>query len=348
MPDQRHHTPTRRTLLKGSLAIAGAPAIIGSARAQSKIVWKCQTHWPRTSSSFAGSAQAIARQLAERTDGRFIIEPLGAGELAKGPEVFSFVRRGIVPMGALSTSYVLDEGELMGLFGGIPGTLREPWQMTYFIKNFGVEDALNEELRASKGVFMRSDVAYPTELVLKKELKPGANLGAIKVRSHGNLMKYLGAAGFAAQFIPGSELYQALATGVMDGAHWGAAQGALSMKLWEVAPHHMKPPLVIANETYVINQAAYEKVPAELRAIFDALMEEHYYRRTNEYTHLEAVALKTGIEKMGVKVVEFPDDVQARFAEASSQILAQEMTKGPKAKAMGEKLLGLMKDLGYE
>lgn len=42
-----------------------------------------------------------------------------------------------------------------------------------------------------------------------------------------------------------------------------------------------------------------------------------------------------------------PDDVLAKFADASKAILAKEMDKGPKAKEMGDKLIGLMKDLGY-
>jgi len=253
----------------------------------------------------------------------------------------------VVPMGSISPSYILGEAEVMGIYAGIPGALRHPWEMEYLVKNLGLEAAVNEELRAKSGVFLMGNTAAAFELVLKKKIEPDANLAGIKLRSAGNLLKYLAAAGFAAQYIAGAEIYPALQTGVVDGANWGGTQGALSMKLWEVAHIHMKPALVIANEAYLVNQAAYEALPNDLRMIFTSLLEEHYYLRTNEYTRSEAVALSVGTSKMGVKVEHFSDGILESFAKASRAILAEEMAKGPKAKAMGEKLIGLQKELGY-
>ncbi|HRO59660.1 MAG TPA: substrate-binding domain-containing protein [Burkholderiaceae bacterium] len=336
----------RRNVLKGTLAVAAAPAIITSARAQAKVTWKVQSHWPKASGSFDDSLGVLAKELEQRTDGRFKLELLGAGEIAKGGEIYNVVRRGVVQMGTTSPAYNLAESELLGMYMGIPGTLREPWEMMHLNKNLGLEDAVNEQMRP-KGVIYMADKAYPTELVLKKKIEPGADLAGIKVRSAGNLLEYLKAAGFAPQQVAGPEIYQAISTGVVDGAHWGAAIGALSMKFWEVAPVHMKPSLLLAHDVYIINVAAYDKLPEDLRLIFTSLVENRYFQRSVEYQHQEAIALNTGISKMDVKVEHYPDDVLARFAEASKVILAKEMDKGPKAKEMGEKLTSLMKDLGY-
>ena len=40
------------------------------------------------------------------------------------------------------------------------------------------------------------------------------------------------------------------------------------MKFWEVAKFHMKPALGIANDAYIINTAALDKLPADLRLQF--------------------------------------------------------------------------------
>ncbi|AVO49276.1 ABC transporter substrate-binding protein [Melaminivora suipulveris] len=336
----------RRNALKGTLAAVAAPAIITSAHAQAKVTWRVQSHWPKASGSFTASLVPMAKELEERTKGRFKLTLMGAGEIAKGGEVFNVVRRGVVQMGSTAPSYNPDESELMDQYYGVPGTLREPWEMAHLIKNLGLEAALNEQLKA-KGVFMMAEKTYPTELVLKKKIKAGDDLSRIKVRSAGSLIDYLSAAGFVPQRIDGPELYQALATGVIDGAHWGAAVGALSMKLWEVAKFQMKPPILLANDVYVINLDAYNKLPEDLRGIFHSLLEERYFRRTVAYQHEEAQATNTGVSKMGVELVQFPDEVQKRMAQASKDILAKDMNKGPKAKEMGDKLLGLMKDLGY-
>ncbi|MGA0796267.1 MAG: hypothetical protein ACO3P0_09325, partial [Quisquiliibacterium sp.] len=89
----------RRTILKSSVVLAGAPAIIGTASAQSKVTWKVQAHWPKASASFKDSLEWLAKELGKRTDGRFKMQLFGAGELAKGPEIFNIVKRGVVEMG---------------------------------------------------------------------------------------------------------------------------------------------------------------------------------------------------------------------------------------------------------
>src|SRR5690606_12074563 len=304
------------------------------------------SHWPKVSGSFKDSLGVVASELEARTDGRFKLEPLGAGEIAKGGEIYNIVRRGVVAMGTISPAYNLGESELMSQYMGVPGTFRDPWEMMHMTKNLGLEAALNEQLK-SKGVFYMADKAYPTELVLKNGIKKGDDLGGIKVRSAGAMLEYLQAAGFAPQQVAGPEIYQAISTGVVDGAHWGAAIGALSMKFWEVATFHMKPALLIANDAYIINLDAYNKLPDDLRLIFTSLVENRYYQRSVEYQHQEAISLNTGVSKMDVTVQRYPDDVLSRLQKASATLVEKEAAKGPKAKEMVDKLNGLMKDLGY-
>ena len=336
----------RRSMLKASLAVAATPAIIRSAHAQEKVTWKVQSHWPKASGSFNDSLGALAKELDARTGGSFKLEMYGAGEIAKDREIYNVVRRGVVPMGTISPAYILGEAQAMGLLYGVPGTLRESWEMMHLTKNLGIEKMVNDELRP-KGVLIMAEKAYPTEVVLKKKISSAADLGSLKIRSTGTMLDYLAAAGSSPQQIAGPEIYQAISTGVVDGAHWGAAVGALSMKFWEVAKFHMKPALGFANDAYIVNVAALDKLPADLRLQFLSLVEERYFRRSVEYLHQEAVALTTGKAKMDVEVVRFPDDVLKKFAEASKEILKKETAKGEIASKGGQALTKLMSDLGY-
>ena len=338
--------PNRRLVLTGALAATAAPAIIGAANAQEKVTWKVQSHWPKVSGSFKDSLGVLATELEERTGGRFKLEMFGAGEIAKGREIYNVVRRGVVQMGTISPAYILGEAQAMGLYYGVPGTVRESWEMMHLTKNLGIEKMVNDELRP-KGVILMGDKAYPTELVLRKKISSAADLASLKVRSAGTMLEYLAAAGAAPQQIAGPEIYQAISTGVVDGAHWGAAIGALSMKFWEVARYHMKPALGFTTDAYIINTAALDKLPADLRLQFLALVEERYFRRSTEYMHKEAIALTTGKTKMNVEVVQWPDDVLKRFAEASKGILQKEIAKGPVAAKGAAALTSLLGDLGY-
>ncbi|MFO1198739.1 MAG: TRAP transporter substrate-binding protein DctP [Burkholderiaceae bacterium] len=343
---ERSGTPDRRAILKTSLVIAGAPAIIGSARAQSTVNWKVQAHWPKASASFKDSLEWFAAELGRRTGGRFKMQLFGAGELAKDREIYNIVSRGVVEMGTLSAAYILGEAQAMGLAYGVPGSLREPWELAHYLKNLGGEALVNRELEP-KGVIYRTEKAYSTELVVKKKIATMDDFKSLKLRSAGTMLDYLAAAGASPTQVAGPELYQALSTGVVDGAHWGAAQGALTMKLWEVARYHMKPALGVTTDAYVFNKAAVDKLPADLRLQLMSLAEERFFSRTVEYQHKEEVALTKGRATMKVEVVRWPDAVLKKFGEASQAILAKEASKGELGAKGAGILTAFMKDLGY-
>ena len=256
---------TRRQALAGGAAIVAAPALIGLAKAADSVVWKVQSHWPKASASYGDSLEVIAAELEANTGGRFKLQLFGAGEFAKGGEIFNIVRRGVVEMGTISPGYIQGEAPTAGLALGVPGTFREPWEFSHFLKNMGFEAMFNEDL-AQHGVVSRAEKVYPTELVVSKPIESVEDFAKLKIRSSGSYLKYLEAAGASTQYIAGPELYQSLASGVVDGAHWGAAQGAKSMSLWEVAKYHMKPTMGLAMDTLIMNQGAIDALPEDLRA----------------------------------------------------------------------------------
>ena len=102
---------TRRNALRSSLAVAAAPALIGTANAQTKVTWKVQAHWPKASASFKDSLEVFANELERRTGGRFKMQLFGAGELAKDREIYNIVKRGVIEMGTVSAAYILDEAQ---------------------------------------------------------------------------------------------------------------------------------------------------------------------------------------------------------------------------------------------
>ncbi|WP_407496237.1 TRAP transporter substrate-binding protein DctP [Pseudooceanicola sp. MF1-13] len=337
----------RRTILRGAgLAAVAAPALVGKGIAQGKVTWRVQSHWPKASGSFNDSLGVLATELEERTEGAFKLELFGAGEFAKGPDIYNLIRKGVVPMGTISPSYILDKAQAASFLMGIPGTFRENWEPQHAAKNLGIEDMVNEEL-IPDGVRMMSEKAYPTELVTSKKIETAEDFAGIKLRSSGTLLDYLAAAGAAPQYIPGSELYQSLSSGVVDGAHWGAAIGAKSMSLWEVCKYHYKPALGFTIDAFIVNEEQLQGLDDELKTALVDLMEIRFFRRSAEYMHKEAIALTSGVTENGVEVMQFPQEVLDMFAAASTNILEQEKAKGEIAARAHEAYTGLMSDLGY-
>ena len=132
------------------------------------------------------------------------------------------------------------------------------------------------------------------------------------------MLKELGA---VPTLIPGEELYLALQTGVIDGAHWGAAGGALTMKLCEVAKYYIQPDLAMAGtDVIVINKDAFDALPQDLQKILDKALKERVYKRTKEYVGDERKALATMIKDYKVEVCTLnPADQKIMMAAAMKQ-----------------------------
>lgn len=344
---ENEKTIGRRTLLRGgALGLLAAPALVGKGIAQGAVNWRVQSHWPKASASFTGSLTVLAEEVEKRTDGAFKMTLLGAGEFAKGPDVYNIVRKGVVPMGTISPSYIQDNAEAAAFLFGIPGALRESWEMQHVVKNLGVEDLVNEDLMA-EGVQILTDKVLPVEITLTKNIESAADFKGLKIRSSGTIMDFLTLAGAAPQYVPGSELYQAISSGVVDGAHWGAAQGAQSMSLWEVCKYHIKPPIAQTTDAYVVNMDALNDLPDDLRTAFLDAADIRFYRRSVEYIHAEAVATTEGQRDQGVQLITLPDDVNELLAQASAKVMETEAARGERAAKAADIYLGLMKDVGY-
>ncbi len=337
----------RRSVLRGAaVAAVASPALVGKAIAAGQVTWRVQAHWPKASSSFTDSLGVIATLLEEKTEGAFKLELLGAGEFAKGPDIYNIVRKGVVPMGTISPSYISDNAQAATFVYGIPGTFRQAWEMEHAMKNLGVEALVNEDLNED-GVHLMCEKVLPTEMTVSKKIESAADFQGLKIRSSGSMLDYLAAAGAAPQYVPGSELYQALSSGVVDGAHWGAAIGAQSMSLWEVCKYHYKPVLAQTTDAFIMNIDALEDLPQDLRGALEEIITTRFFLRSAEYQHKEAIALAEGVENEGIEVLQLPDDVLEMLAQASTTILEAEGQKGERAAKAADVYRSLMKDMGY-
>ena len=339
----------RRTVLAGGAAAFGAAALAAPAIAQNKAVtWRVQSHWPRASSSFKDSLELLRGNLDKRTDGRLKLEPFEAGALFGAKETFGAVKRGAIQMGTISPGYVLGDISTAGIAYGLPNAFQHVWEAAYFFKHVGLEDMVRAESLEKHGVYYSTDKVYPTEMVLKQEVKSQADFDALTIRSSGTLQTFLSSAGPAASMIPGPELYQALSSGVVDGAHWGAAQGALSMSLYEVAKFHIRPPLNIGGiDAFVINQKSIDELPGDVQRILISTLEEQFWRRTNEYQFKEEIALARARQKHGVKVIELPAEVRKKMQGAAQAIWEKERGKSEQSKEAMARLEKFLGDLGH-
>jgi len=144
--------------------------------------------------------------------------------------------------GGTGSTYWISHVPLTAVAGQCPLGFRELWEAEYFHFHMGFEDALRKE-HLGKGIVYWTEKIFPTAMLSKKPVRTLAELKGLKVRSSGKIADVLKAAGASPVLVPGEEIYTALSTGVIDAAHWGAAAGALTMKLCEPAKYYIQPNL---------------------------------------------------------------------------------------------------------
>ncbi|MFL1403785.1 TRAP transporter substrate-binding protein DctP [Marinobacter sp. M1N3S26] len=325
-----------------------ATMMAGTASAQEEtFTWKVQSHWPGSSSSYKDSLGRLKEQLEERSDGRIQLELFEAGALFKAQETFNAVSRGILEMGTISPSYASDKMTLAGIASGLPFAFRNVWEAAYFHQGLGFEDMLREEA-AQHGVYWSTDKVYPTEMVVKDPIESVEEFESLKIRSSGALQKFLTEAGAAASYIPGGELYTALDSGIVDGAHWGAAQGAYSMGLYEIAKHHVQPALNIAGtDVIIVSQKALDELPEDLQQLVKDVLNEQFWYRTNEYQYKERITLAKAISEEGVQVNTLPQEVQDHLVQTAQAMWDEEGERSDKAAEALAMLKDFLSDLGY-
>jgi TRAP-type C4-dicarboxylate transport system substrate-binding protein len=342
---------TRRSFTLRATVLATAAATVATlplaAQAQDKVSWRVQSHWPSASSSYKDSLIRLKERVAACTNGRLVLEPFEAGALFPAKEIFPAVRRGVIQMGTISPAYLPETVTTAGIASGLPFAFRNVWETAYFHKQLGFEDMIRAEV-AKQGVYYSTDKVYPTEMVVKTPINSIDDLRKQKIRSSGALQRFLTATGAAASFLPGPELYPALSTGVVTGAHWGAVQGANSMGLYEVAKQHVRPALNIAGtDAFIVNQKALDGLAPELRKCLIDELDEQFWMRTNEYEFQERVTLAKAIKQHGVQVNQLPQEVLDHMTKVAAQQWEEEGKRGPEA----TKALGMLKkfltELGY-
>jgi len=328
--------------LTGILLISNQPAMA----AEKVIKWRCQVHWPAASSSYKASLLVVVDRLKKRTNGRLIIEPFAAGALVPPKEVFNAVKRGMCEIGITSSAYPRDQVPLMNVASGPPCNFGSVWEAVYFHRWLGFEQMMKDEV-AKHGMYYSTDKVYPTELSLKKPITKFEDFKGLKLRSSGIMQVFLTSIGAAAAYIPGAEIYPALASGVVEGAHWGAVQGSASMGFYDINKYHFRPALnIAATDIWLINKKALSKIPKDLQKILLSTLDEHFFLRTNQYIYLENKTLSKVQKEKGVKLITLPPEEYAKMQRAARNMWDEIAKKGPQCAKAIKMLKDFNKSMG--
>ena len=320
----------RRKFLKtsalGGTAAVASSALAAPAYAQGNRTLTMVTSWGRGLAGVHDAAERVATNITEMSGGSLTVDLKAAGELVGAFEIFDAVTAGQADMYHAADYYFLNQHPGYAFFTGVPFGSTASETAIWYYQNGGKE--LHDELGQIFGLksFIAGNTGTQAGGWFNKEISGPEDFNGLKFRMPGLGGAALGKMGASVQNIPGAEVYQALASGAIDGTEWigpwadeKAGFQEITKTYYTAGFHEPGVALSLATNREVFDSLS----PAHQRIIEIAALECHQWNMA-QFIGNNGAALQR-LQSAGVKVMQFPDSVWDAFATASQEVFAENM-----------------------
>ncbi|AAV95821.1 TRAP transporter substrate-binding protein [Ruegeria pomeroyi] len=320
----------RRSFLKtsamGGAAAAATTALAAPAYAQGKRTLTMVTTWGRGLAGVHDSAQRVADNITAMSDGNLTVDLKAAGELVGAFEVFDAVSSGQADMYHGADYYFVGQHPGYAFFTAVPFGMTAQELVNWYYHDGGHE--LHDELGQIFGLksFLAGNTGAQAGGWFSKEINGPEDFNGLKFRMPGLGGKALGKLGASVQNIPGSEVYQALSSGAIDGTEWigpwadeKAGFQEITKTYYTAGFHEPGAGLSVAT-----NREVFESLSPAHQKIIEVAAGECHQWNLAQFLSNNGSALQR-LQAGGVKVLEFPDSVWDAFGKASQDVMAENM-----------------------
>jgi len=319
----------RRSFLRTSAlggSAAAASALAAPAYAQGKRTLTMVTTWGRGLAGVHDAAQRVADNIGAMTDGQLTVDLKAAGELVGAFEVFDAVTAGQADMYHGADYYFTGQHPGYQYFTCAPFGMTSQELANWYYQDGGME--LHDELGQIFGLksFLCGNTGAQAGGWFNREIKGPEDFNGLKFRMPGLGGQALGKLGASVQNLPGSEVYQALASGAIDGTEWigpwadeKAGFQEITKFYYTAGFHEPGAGLSVAT-----NRDVFESLsPSHQRVIEIAAAECHQWNLA-QFLMNNGAALQR-LQAGGVQMMEFPESVWDAFGQASRETLDEYM-----------------------
>ena len=319
----------RRSFLRTSAvggAAAASTALAAPAYAQGNRTLTLVTTWGRGLAGVHDSAQRVADTITAMTDGQLTIDLRAAGELVGAFEVFDAVTSGQADMYHGADYYFVSQHPGYAFFTAVPFGMTAQELVNWYYHGGGHD--LHDELGQIFGLksFLAGNTGAQAGGWYRNEINSPEDFQGLRFRMPGLGGQALGRLGASVQNLPGGEVYQALASGAIDGTEWIGPWADQSAGFQEITNiyytagfHEPGAGLSLATNRDVFDSLS----PAHQKVIEIASAECHQWNLA-QFLSNNGAALQQLVAG-GVQVREFPDSVWDAFGAASQEVLDENM-----------------------
>ena len=253
--------------------------------------------------------QKLWDKIYERSGGRITVRTVHGGALLTETDMAEGVGSGVADIGSLYTGY----GSMLHLVNCLGGVLDlkvgaelgEEGVTLIHKKMFEQFPPYREELGKVNCTLAYTVASDGYAIIMREPVTSLADLAGRKVRMPGKyLPKLAEAGGFTPVSMSAHDIYVSLSTGLLDGAT-STTEFIRGGKWYEVASHLFFPcpegmcvPTPLAAVNYVImNQDSYNKLPADLKKIWDDAAAEQWEIAAKRMAEIREIATQKMVDE---------------------------------------------------
>jgi len=320
----------KKQIISGSLAVAlGVGAVAASVAQAAEHNWRFANLYTR-GTAFGDVYGNLAKNIEEMSGGRIKVKMMYAGEGVDTQGILGAVKSGLITMGA--TFQPMNAGELpAGIVEvGLPGGTSDVAELSVLFHEKGWNEVLTRAYGEQGLVYLDPYIQPPVYLLTKTEIKSVEDLKGLKIRAPGAYGKFVRNLGASPVSLTWSEIYTGLATGVIDGSIGSNLIDHRDGNHVEVAKYMYRLPLAGAQVLPVfVNQKAWDKLPADLKAIVKAATAVHAREQMTKSRIWEAQAV-ADMQAKGMQWSPTPNDADKAAWKKAGESLWEEYAEQDK------------------
>ena len=313
----------------GSAALVGcspeqgnsaAPAVIGKSRTLKMVM-----SWPKNFPGLGTGAERFARRLEVVSGGRFKVRLFAGGELVSALQCLDAVQQGTADLYHSAEYYYVGKSKAFSFFSAVPFGFRAA-EMDAWIQHGGGQ-ALWDEVAGQFGVkpFPCGNTGSQMGGWFRKPVTSLDDFKGLNMRIPGlggDVIKALG--GNPVTLAP-TDILTSLQSGAIDATEWVGPYNDLALGLYKVARHYYYPGFHEPGTmlSLGVNRKLYDTLPRSDQQMIAACALAENNHMLAEFNARNAQALQQLVDRHGVQLHEFSDDVLKAAVTAAGDVVAK-------------------------
>ena len=335
-----------RTTIATAILAAGA-ALAASQAAAADFNWRMQSNLNAGEPGYEAVRLGFAEVLGEMTGGRLKIEVFPVGALFPIKDGLEAVGNGIVEIGMATGGYYTGKmGPIAAIESGLPGAERSAMERYAFFYRKGFIDIARKAYGKYNIYYLGPNLSPSWDIISKVPIDSKKAFDGLKIRAFGIEANWYESMGASSVFLGGSEIYTALATGVVDAVRWGTPSALVKLSLHEVGKYYVMPsPMPAPNNNILVNQDAWNSLPDDIKHMMDMASRNAPLDYLARSAQEDAAAIAT-MKAAGVQISTVPAEEWAAMEGEVRKIWAAYAEKDELSATAVKMLQDYVKELG--